>query len=204
MTAQISQHERVRHGEYAEDVVYLRDVCGLLVAPFRDGYRINNDVVTKDELRERAAQERTRRPAPKPRAAKASAADPVADCPCGRPSNHYGRCWVRRGLTSAPAEAIDKSSGGADGRAARGDTSRGKLPGEVERTTPAQCPAAVGVEPGPLDADIAARLDRLEQRMDDFFRLLAIAVGGRRQSLEQQLKGLVDIEAELSTNQRSE
>lgn len=203
MTSQISEHERRRHGECVEDVVYLRDVCGLLVAPFRDGYRINNDVVTKDELRERAAQERKRRPAPKPRPEKVAAADPVTYCECGRPINHHGRCWKRRGLSGPPTPA-SKSGGIAEGREARGDTSRGTRPGEVERTTPAPRPAAASVESGPPDADIAARLDRLEQRMNDFFRLLAIAVGGRRESLEQQIKGLVDIEAELSTNQRSQ
>lgn len=195
MTAEISQHERARHGEYAEDVVYLRDMCGLLVAPFRNGYRINNDVVTKDELRERAAQERRKRPAPKPRAERVAASDPVADCHCGKPINHYGRCWVRRGMPGPPSSTrSSKSCGGG----LKGSDSTAK-PRALE--TPLR---HAGVAPGPHDTDIAARLDRLEQRMNDFFRLLAIAVGGRRQSLEQQIKGLVDIEAELSTNQRSQ
>ena len=35
--------------------------------------------------------------------ALAVAATPPAGCRCGRPANHYGRCWVRRGM-SAPLE----------------------------------------------------------------------------------------------------
>lgn len=212
----ISEHERVRHGDVVEDVVYLRDVCGFLVAPFRDGYRINNDVVTKDELRERAAQERKRRPAPKPRAEKVAAAVPIVDCPCGRPSNHFGRCWVRRGL-SASVEPADKSCGGVEGHAGQ-LLAPNRERGGVEQRRPRQAhkdrkaagtpetaaSGPVGIKADPHDSDIAARLDRLEQRMNDFFRLLAIAIGARRESLELLTKGLADLEAELSTNQRSE
>lgn len=32
------------------------------------------------------------------------AVDPTTVCGCGRPGNHYGQCWVRRGLSGPPAK----------------------------------------------------------------------------------------------------
>lgn len=120
--------ERSRFGELADDVAYLRRVCGLLVAPFEDGYRIQRDKVDADGLVARATAERARRRTDAPKAAvatsKPAVAAPVAPrvmtkdahrelhagiakaarptkpatCGCGKPGSHPGRCWFRRGL----------------------------------------------------------------------------------------------------------
>jgi hypothetical protein len=113
-----------RHGDCAEAVVYLRDV-GLLVAPFKDGYRVGTDVLSRDELKDRAETERKKRGGPKTPVAVAAppvsivqkhpvqgprppaASSPIivdALCGCGKPKNHLGRCWVRRGLSAPPPE----------------------------------------------------------------------------------------------------
>lgn len=47
-----------RFRSLAWDIAYLRRACGLVVAPFHDGFRIDNQVVTADELAERARRER--------------------------------------------------------------------------------------------------------------------------------------------------
>ncbi len=48
-------------GHLAQDIAYLRRGCGLIVAPFKDGFRIDGDVVGAAELRARADRERKRR-----------------------------------------------------------------------------------------------------------------------------------------------
>jgi len=122
MTAVPTPAERRLYGDLADDVVYLRKICGLVVAPFKGDFRVGTnadlDVVTASGLRMRARQERERRggkgaaralptraPAAKPSAAEpppqaaksAPWASDVDECKCGRPSNHKGPCWARRG-----------------------------------------------------------------------------------------------------------
>jgi len=175
----VSIIDQRRFGELAEDVVFLRD-RGLIVAPFKGLYRIDNDTYTADGVRKVARDLRQREPSPR-RAAKEAAqaltADDVATpappaqpalpppaiCPCSRPRGHGGRCWFKRGLSGPP-----------------------------ERKKAVRPP----VEQLPRDA-MTARLQRLEARLDKFMRLLAIAIGGRRTSLEQQAAGLAELEAEL-------
>lgn len=126
--------ERKTFGDLADDVAYLRQACGLLVAPFKGEFRINTDVVDKDGLRARAQRERIRRnhvqpaktlptPAPGPVAHPAPVLptsplpkgkpiviglDRANLCGCGRALNHYGRCWVRRGKPGPEGRAADK------------------------------------------------------------------------------------------------
>lgn len=186
----ISIVDQRRFGELAEDVVYLRS-RGLIVAPFKGIYRIDNDTYTADGVRKVAHDLRQREPSPRlaaKRAAPALTAENVAEpapaavepieeaatpaspapsppglCPCSRPRGHGERCWFKRGMTGPP-----------------------------ERKKAIRLP----VQPLPSDA-MTARLQRLEARLDKFMRLLAIAIGGRRTSLEQQAAGLAELEAEL-------
>lgn len=122
-TSAPSDAERRAFGDLAEDIAYLRRVCFLIVAPFRDGYRVgpgraDDDVVDAEGLRARAEKERARRAGtltatPLPRAAAVlHSAAPIGlatktpktmpmdgICRCGRPNSHRGRCWARRGWT---------------------------------------------------------------------------------------------------------
>lgn len=81
-------------GDLADDVLTLRG-AGKLVARWKDGFRIGTDVVSAEELQERARKERE----------KAKASLKVLQqfnlCGCGRPSNHLGRCSARRGEKNA-------------------------------------------------------------------------------------------------------
>lgn len=97
-----------KFGELAPDVAFLRE-CGHLVAPFKGGFRIDNEVIDAAGITARAEAKRESR-----RLKAAQAATPtanghapepaVADCKCGRPSNHHGRCWFRRGLDGPPGK----------------------------------------------------------------------------------------------------
>lgn len=186
----VSIIDQRRFGDLAEDVVFLRD-RGLIVAPFKGMYRIDNDTYTADGVRSVAHRLRQREPSPRlaaKRAAQALTVDHVAEpapaaveaveeaaapaspapsppalCPCSRPRGHGGRCWFKRGMTGPPIRK----------KAVR-------LP----------------VQPLPSDA-ITARLQSMEARLNKFMRLLSIAIGGRRTTLEQQAAGLAELEAEL-------
>jgi hypothetical protein len=92
-------------GHLAQDIAYLRRGCGLVVAPFKEGFRIGTDVVDADGMRARADRERKRRnhtvaatavPAPSIPVVPPKPVIPPA-CGCGRLATHQGRCWVRRG-----------------------------------------------------------------------------------------------------------
>jgi hypothetical protein len=56
--------ERRQFGALADDVAFLRRGCGLLVAPYRGGWRINDEVTDDEGLGARARLERKARKAP--------------------------------------------------------------------------------------------------------------------------------------------
>lgn len=60
MTATAPDIERKRLGEHADDVLFLR-ACGLTVAPFHGGFRVNGEVVGDEGLQKRAELERDKR-----------------------------------------------------------------------------------------------------------------------------------------------
>ncbi len=92
-------------GHLAQDIAYLRRGCGLVVAPFKEGFRIGTDVVDADGMRARADRERKRRNHTVAATAVSAPSIPVGPpkpvippaCGCGRIASHQGRCWVRRG-----------------------------------------------------------------------------------------------------------
>jgi hypothetical protein len=57
--------ERRTFGDLADDVAYLRRVCWLTVAPYREGFRVGEgasvEVLTAEQLQRRAERERDRR-----------------------------------------------------------------------------------------------------------------------------------------------
>jgi len=69
-------------------------------------------------------------------------------CKCGRPWNHKGRCWVRRGLKAAPE--AKKAGGRRRAAAGRGDQHKVHVPGasggsnggSVEKVEPVTVPVA--------------------------------------------------------------
>lgn len=105
-----------------------------------------------------------------------------APCKCGRPSNHFGRCWFRRGLPD-PALIRFKATTGPDGQREEGRRNTGDT--------------VLSPPPGPLDTDprrLAIRIGRLEAA-------IVSAVRGRRRSLEVQLANIIEIENELTTEE---
>ena len=60
MPTEVTQRDRLVHGVYAEDVVYLRGL-GMIVAPFQGGYRVDNEVFEKPALQVFAREQRQKR-----------------------------------------------------------------------------------------------------------------------------------------------
>ena len=104
--------ERRQFGELADDIAFLRRGCGIMGAPFQDGYRLDDVVVFADGLQARAKRERARRE-PGRAATAVPSARPV-EAPAPKPP---------------PVEAA--------ARAAQIDT---ELAGYVRRLIPAKAP----------------------------------------------------------------
>lgn len=171
----ISIIDQRRFGDLAADVVFLRD-RGLIVAPFKGVYRIGNDTFAADGVRLMAERLRKREPSPRRQAKEAAppaAVEPVEEA------------------APMPVPEVNCRCGRRRGHGGRCWAKRG-LDGPPERKKAVRLP----VKPLPGDA-MTARLQSLEARLDKFLRLLAVAIGGRRTSLEQQAAGLAELEAEL-------
>lgn len=165
----ISEEEIARRlfGDLATDVLLLR-ARGHTVARFRDGFRVDRDVLTADTLSTRAKALRDR-PARAPTVRKKS---------CGGVESRHAE-----GVQGHSAEALgatDLKAGGCDLR--NGDVATGN-------------PATAGVAPGPQDLD--TRMAHIEQRIDFLFAAVAEAVACRRVTLIEQAAGLEQLQATL-------
>lgn len=139
-----------KFGELAPDVAFLRD-CGHLVAPFKGGFRIDNEVIDAAGITARAEAKRESRrlkeAAPHTNGHAAEAA--AGDCKCGRPSNHHGRCWFRRGLDGPPVKT------------ARAPKVKETKPPPVKPARKAARPRKAATTDNPIDA----ALDRLRAEL---------------------------------------
>lgn len=207
----VSAREIKLHGELAEDVVYLRTVCRLLVARFQDGYRINRDVVTGEQLQDRAKDERDlraiRRAAAKPRPAIQPSEPPptvvppptAAPAPVPQPAPAAPEPPPVQSTTNLKAKRL------ADMRA-RDSTHRLTKAVDAAKVAPiAQTSSSFALPSrSPVDRVLLERVDKLEAQVKALLKVVSRDHVARRRSLNFQSQSLIELEGLLPTNKAKE
>lgn len=200
---------RRQFGDLADDILLLRSK-GHTVARFRDGYRVDRDVLSYEQVRAMAKANRATRKEITPGEGAADAAKPVtaqaaappgACAVCGRTDQERGHtCLIKacpRPTKSHGGQAVVGNGGGGDERSvehAREGLSVQAV--SAKGATSNQHPPAVA------DPDIIDRLAHIEKRLDQLFIVVADAIAQRRDTLIQQATGLQLLQASLRASAR--
>lgn len=198
----LSEDEMARRlfGDLADDILLLRRY-GHTVARFRDGFRVDRDVLTAEQLQARARQCRDAgKSTAGPKQAAATSRPPANDALQAErteaPPARSARWVGRRADTNETCGALDRQGRNPerlpalDGApASAGQEMKSKRSRPEHRTPPAGCD-------GPQDI-IAERITRIEQRIDFLFTAVAEAVACRRDTLVEQAAGLEQLQASL-------